>query len=349
VTPTIRHVISEARDTLRAAGHEEADLEADLLIGHVLGCDRSHLYASLDTPFPALRRRRLERHLQRRVARQPLAYILGNREFFGLAFKVGPGVLVPRPETETLAEEALRIATSPPGPLSATERRERSGPLTIADVGTGCGAIAVSLAVHLPTATVYATDTSRRALAIARANAEAHGVQERIRFLQGSLLTPLKGFAPKVLLGLAPWPPRLRRGEGIVSGGHPQPPGGNSRSLHLPDFWNNTPLEEGVDIIAANLPYLPTARIPTLQPEVSRYEPRRALDGGPDGLRLVRRLLGQAPGYLNETGAILLELDPEQMEAATACALAAFPRARVRRVADLAGRERVLVVECEAL
>ena len=302
MTATARQAIARARDVLASAGIGEAPLEADLLAAEALGMDRARLYASLDATVSPPHQRKLERLLLRRAARKPLAYVLGHKEFYGLTFKVGAGVLVPRPETETLVEEAIGIAgTSPPSPLSAAERggeEERSNPLLIADVGTGCGAIAVSLALHLPNASVYATDMSRRALAFAQANAETHGVRERIAFFYGNLLSPLLG---------------------------------------------------PVDIIAANLPYLPTARIPTLEPEVSRWEPRRALDGGPDGLRLVRGLLRQSPAYLKPGGAIVLELDPEQMAAASAFALRVFPQARVRCVRDLAGRERVLVVECGAL
>jgi release factor glutamine methyltransferase len=234
------------------------------------------------------------------VAREPLAYIVGQREFYGLRFKVGRGVLVPRPETEMLVGEAIGIAKrlSSPSPLGRGGQGERLSPLLIADVGTGSGAIAVSLAKNLPNAFLYATDTSLRTLAIAKSNATTHVVEERIAFLVGSLLSPL-----------------------------PEP----------------------VDIIAANLPYLPTSRIPALEPEVRCYEPRRALDGGRDGLDLVRRLLRQSPGYLKEGGAILLELDPEQMEAAEAFALGVHPQAKARRVKDLAGMERVLVIECEAV
>ncbi|MBI4310280.1 MAG: peptide chain release factor N(5)-glutamine methyltransferase [Chloroflexi bacterium] len=283
MTLTIGQALADARKRLAGAGSEESSLEADLLVAGVLGWDRARLYACLDAPFPAGRRRTLERFLLRRLRREPLPYILGRQEFYGLDFQVARGVLIPRPETETLVEQALALA------------RARASPVAIADVGAGSGAIAVSLAAHLPQATLYATDTSRRALAVARANAQRHGVLERIVFLAGSLLSPLPG---------------------------------------------------PVDIIAANLPYLPSSRIPTLAPEVSRYEPRRALDGGPDGLRLARRLLKQAPKYLKGSGMILLELDPEQMDSASATAKRVFPDAVLRRVKDLAGRERVLVVEC---
>ncbi|MBI2172403.1 MAG: peptide chain release factor N(5)-glutamine methyltransferase [Chloroflexi bacterium] len=293
----MRQTLAHSQEALVRAGVGEAFLEADLLVAEALGIHRTALYAAWEDPFPRNLQPRLQRLLHRRAAREPLAYILGQREFYGLGFKVGRSVLIPRPETETLVGEALQIAKrlSSPSPKGRGGQGERLSPLLIADVGTGSGAIAVSLAKNLPNAFLYATDTSLRTLAIAKSNAKTHAVEERLDFRVGSLLSPL-----------------------------PEP----------------------VDIIAANLPYLPTSRISALEPEVSRYEPRRALDGGPDGLGLVRRLLRQSPGYLKVGGAILLELDPEQMEAAEAFALGVYPQAKARRVKDLAGMERVLVIEC---
>ncbi|MBI4340200.1 MAG: peptide chain release factor N(5)-glutamine methyltransferase [Chloroflexi bacterium] len=291
MTSTILKAVADARSRLAQAGVPEAPLEADLVVAAALKTDRAHLYALLNEALPAIASRALEAMLRRRVQREPLAYIVGHREFYGLEFKVGRGVLIPRPETETLIEEAIRIVGGRrphPNPLPSRER------IIIADVGTGCGASAVSLAVHVPGAYIYATDVSRRAIATAQANATAHGIQDRITFLHGNLLRPVPAKA---------------------------------------------------SLITANLPYLPISRLPTLQPEVSLYEPRKALDGGPDGLRLVRRLLRESPGCLEPSGAILVELDPEQMEAAESVALVVYPHATLRRVKDLAGLERVLVVQ----
>ena len=213
---------------------------------------------------------------------EPAAYIMGHREFFGIELVVAPGVLIPRPDTETLVEEALSIA------------RARQGPLRIADVGCGAGPIAVSLASRLPDAHVYAIDVSPRALEITAMNADRHGVADRVETLLGDLLAPLRG---------------------------------------------------RVDLIVANLPYVASAAMPTLDPEIRMFEPREALDGGDDGLDLVRRLLRDAPERLADDGAIALELDPSQFPTVRWLAADVFPASTVCAAPDLAGRDRVLTVQ----
>jgi release factor glutamine methyltransferase len=175
--------IPRVQKLLARAGIAEAPLEAEVLVRHVLGADRAALLAHPEQRLSPEQRARLEALLARRQRREPLAYILGFREFYGLAFHVTPAVLVPRQETETLVDEALRWARAPEG---------AGRPLTISDVGTGSGCIAVSLAVHLPAATVIATDTSPAALEVARENARRHGVEARIAFLLGALLEPVR-------------------------------------------------------------------------------------------------------------------------------------------------------------
>ena len=284
MSATVGAAVVRTRNALAHAGVAEAPLEAELLLADTLETDRTGLLAGLSDLLSEERQRHLDSLLSRRMQREPLAYLRGKREFYGLDFHVGPGVLIPRPETETLVEEALALAAL----------RESEQGTIIADVGTGSGIIAVSLAVHLPRSKLYATDISNTALSTARGNARRHGVDARIAFLGGDLMEPLP---------------------------------------------------ERVDIVAANLPYLSTGAIQDLEPEIALYEPREALDGGPGGLDLVRRLLAQAPGHLRTGGALLLELDPWQMDAASRAALQAMPGAAVRCVRDLAGDERVLVVE----
>ena len=194
---------------------------------------------------------------------------------------VGPGVLIPRPETEAVVEETLRLVEGEASPV-------------LADVGCGSGAIAVALAVARPEAVVYALDVASRALELTALNAAKHGVSERVCVLESDLLAAL---------------PRL------------------------------------VHVVAANLPYVMSGEIPLLEPEVSRYEPREALDGGVDGLALIRRLLAGAGERLLPGGSLVLEMDPRQIAAAAEAASACFPGADIRAVRDLAGRERVLVVE----
>jgi release factor glutamine methyltransferase len=209
-----------------------------------------------------------------------VAYIVGHKEFYGLDLFVDNRVLIPRPETELLVERAIGIAVA------------RSLCL-IADVGTGSGAIAVSLAVHLPQVLVYATDASTRALEVAACNCRRHNVEDRVRLLQGHLLEPL-----------------------------PEP----------------------VDLIAANLPYVSQAELAQLPPEISRYEPREALNGGPDGLDYIRRLLARAGRYLSLLGVILLEIGATQGKAVTALAKRHFPAAKVEIAKDYAGLDRVVMV-----
>ena len=277
-----RAALAHVRRRLQESGVEEAPLEADVLVRHVLSLDRAGLLARPDAPLSHAQAATLEALLARRLRREPLAYVLGRWEFHGLDFRVTPDVMVPRPETETLVDEALAWA------------RSRPAPVTIADVGTGSGCIAVALAVRLPDARLVAADVSPAALAVAEDNARRHGVAERVRLLSGDLLQPLPG---------------------------------------------------PVDLVVANLPYIPSGRIDGLQPEVRDYEPRQALDGGPDGTDLLRPLLRQAGAYLRPGGALMLEIDEEQGATMSEEARRAFPAAAVRVLPDLSGRDRVVVVQ----
>ncbi|MGQ0644532.1 MAG: peptide chain release factor N(5)-glutamine methyltransferase [Elusimicrobiota bacterium] len=279
--PAVEEAARGAAERLAGAGVENAAFEARQLAAAAAGL-------SARGPFPAeavlssAQRGRLEALLARRLSREPLAYVLGEWDFYGLTFRVDPRVLIPRPETEELAEWVLS---------ETRDRGEGTGaePLRLADVGTGSGCIAVCLAKFLPGAEVWATDVSSEALRAAEENAALHGV-EGIRFRRGDLLEPLAG--------------------------------------------------ETLDAVVANLPYIPAAVIPGLDPEVLR-EPRPALDGGEDGLDLVRRLLPQALKALRPGGKIYLEVGHDQ--AARASALlsgAGFRQVRVKK--DLCGVNRFL-------
>lgn len=276
-----RLLLVEAVRRLRAVEVEDAVLEARLLLARALGVRPDALLLDPDRPVPDAAAASFEQFLVRRLGREPLFYILGEREFFGLPFNVDRRALIPRPETELLVECALEIA------------KGRDPSLMIADIGTGSGCIAVSLAVHLRSARVYATDISGEALELGRSNAARHGVEDRMIFLQGDLLVPLP---------------------------------------------------EAMDIIVANPPYVAAESVPTLPPEIARYEPRVAVDGGPEGTVLAYRLLAQAPRYLKPGGALLLEMGYGQSWGVVAVAQAAFPRARIDLVPDLAGIPRVLRV-----
>lgn len=280
---TIGEALAAARLRLQQAGIDQSDLEAEVLLRHALGLDRTAFFASLKDEAPSAALKRFDGYIERRLRLEPTAYITGVREFFGLEFEVTPAVLIPRPETETLVEAAIE--------LSKSRGRIRRGPV-IADVGTGSGAVAVALAKNVPRSDVYATDSSAEALAVAERNARRHDA-ERVMCLRGDLLSPLPEYA---------------------------------------------------DIIVANLPYVPSRDIDGLEPEVRDYEPRSALDGGPDGLGVIRRFLAEAPRYLRPNGCVCIEFGDRQAEAIRRLARAACPGMRLQVVKDLAGRDRVLVI-----
>ncbi|MCC7359945.1 MAG: peptide chain release factor N(5)-glutamine methyltransferase [Anaerolineales bacterium] len=274
-----------AADALRAAVTALANtpsaadapaLTAQALLAAVLGLSRAQLLAHPERMLSAAEQAAFAPALARAAAGEPLAYILGRREFYGLDLEVTPAVLVPRPETERLVE--LAVARAPRRAL---------------DVGTGSGCIAVALAVNAPGVSVMALDVSPAALAVAARNAQRHGVSDRITFAQSDLLAAL-------------------------------PP--------VPAY----------DLLCANLPYIDTDELRALP--VAAHEPRLALDGGPGGLRLIERLLAQAPPCLAPGAALLLEIGAGQGPRALALAQAAFPGANAAIVPDLAGLDRVLTI-----
>ncbi len=280
----LREVVQQTHRTLEACHIPDARLEAEVMLMNVLRMPRQDLFAQQEMVVSPQQEQALAGIMERRLKREPLAYILQYKEFYGVNLLVNPAVLIPRPETEGLVEHALFMA------LMGMETPD----LVIADVGTGTGAIAINLALHLPAARIYALDNADAVLDVAAYNIRAHNVGDRISLGKGDLLEPL-----------------------------PEP----------------------VDLILANLPYIPTERIATLQPEV-RWEPRAALDGGPEGLDLIYRLLTQAQGTgkLKEHGIILLELDPEQVPAVKERAGQLFPEGEISVEQDLARRDRILVI-----
>ena len=178
----VRDALRLARDRLQTSGVQDPGFEAEYLIRHALLCTRETLLINLDTDIAASDQRHFDRLIGRRVAGEPSAYITRHREFNDLEFKVDSRALIPRPETEHLVELACAFAT----------RQEWEGKgLTIVDVGTGCGAIAIALSVYMTAATIFATDLSADALALAGENVARHGVQDRVILLQGDLLAPI--------------------------------------------------------------------------------------------------------------------------------------------------------------
>jgi len=180
---TVGRLLTWTTDWLTTKGSESARLDAEVLLAHVRGCQRILLYTAFDTPVSDAERARFRELVKRRGDGEPVAYLVGNREFFSLPFAVSPAVLVPRPETEGLVVRVIDLCK----PLPAAR---------IIDVGTGSGAIAVTLAKHLPRARLVATDISPAVLAVARENAARHGVAERIEFLECDLLSAPQAAGP---------------------------------------------------------------------------------------------------------------------------------------------------------
>ncbi len=254
---TVAELLDMTTHMLREAGVEDARLNAELLLAEALACGRSVLHAHPDRRVPEVARRQFTRLARRRAAREPLQQLLGHWEFFGREFLITPDVMVPRQETELLVAVCLEL-TGPGAEAWA------------ADVGTGSGAIGVTLAAERAALWVVCTDSSSAALEVARRNAERHGVAGRVHFAQGELARPARACLP--------------------------------------------PGREGVELVVSNPPYVPSERIETLPPEVRDHEPRAALDGGPDGLEVVRRLIPQAADLLLRGGCLALELGEDQAE-----------------------------------
>lgn len=289
---TIGELLTAATARLRASGSPSPRLDTELLLGMAIGAERTSVIAHPDAPVGADAAAEFEKALVRREAGEPVAYIRGLKEFYGLAFVADPRALIPRPETELLVGEAERETA---WRLTSAPRPKGTPPLRIADVGTGSGAIAIALAAllrkrrMLGEVEILAYDVSAESLALARENAVGHAVADTIEFAEADL---------------------------------------------LPDS------AQQFDLILANLPYIPSAEIDNL-PVAASFEPRAALDGGPDGLATVRRLLDRLPHALTPAGTALLEIGFDQGPAVEA-AVAALPGEWTCRIqADLSGRPRL--------
>lgn len=197
-TWTVGRLLNWTTDYLKKSGAPSPRLDAEVLLAEARGCPRIKLYTDFNEDVDDSIRGRFRELVKRRAEGTPVAYLVGRREFFSLSFQVTPDVLIPRPETEFVVIELLDVAAAlgapggsreTPGPDGAPIRR----PLRVVDVGTGSGVIAICAALRLPEAEVAAVDLSPTALAVARANAEAHGVADRIEFVEGDLLASFSG------------------------------------------------------------------------------------------------------------------------------------------------------------
>ncbi len=277
---TVKRILDWTIPHLKSHGSESPRLDAEILLAHARACPRIQLYTNYDQPLTDSQRATMRDLVKRRAAAEPVAYLVGHREFFGLDFRVTKDVLIPRPDTETLVVDAIESLK-----LQAAPR--------VLDVGTGSGCIAISLAVNCPNAEVTAVDFSAAALDIAKVNAETHNVADRIRWLHGDLFDPFT-------------------------------------------------VAEEFDLIASNPPYIATAEIETLSVDVRLHEPRLALDGGPDGLEVIRHLIAGAPQHLAAQGNLLIEISGEQADAVTQLLAANGHYDDIAVLKDLARQPRVV-------
>ena len=260
-------------------------LDASVLLAHIINKPRTWVMAHPELTLTIEQQKQLDDSLARLQRGESFPFVLGHWEFFGLEFDVTPDVLIPRPETELLVERAIAWLQIFP------EKRK------VADVGTGSGAIAVSIAVNVPDVKILATDISSKALQVAKQNAEKHGVSERIQFVECDL---------------------------------------------LPDKSSIAKQQSKIDLLCANLPYIPTKTLYSLA--IFGKEPSIALDGGPDGLDLYRRLFSLAPDWIAANGKLLLEIESSLGIQVMALARDAFPNPRVNLHRDLSGHHRLLEI-----
>ena len=283
---TLREWLAQAEAQLSAGPHQDlAKRDAETLLLHVIGKNKAWLMAHAEDDFAGCSAIRYAGLIERRRKGEPIQYITGECEFYGLTFRVTSDVLIPRPETEHLVEKIIELATpgainleemleGPQNPGAPSFRRSLpegwestnpTPPIRILDVGTGSGAIAIALAIKLPNAILTAIDVSQSALAIARGNATRNNLAEQIRFLHGDLLAPVAG--------------------------------------------------EQFDIIVSNPPYVPEPDRDSLSIEVRDHEPALALFAGIDGLEIYHRLIPAAFTALAPGGSIALEIGYGQQPA----------------------------------
>jgi len=260
---TLLEVIQRSAEYLGRKGVDSPRLQTELLLAHLLKLPRMHLYLNFERPMAPVELDLFRGWIKRRGQHEPLQHIVGSTSFCGLELAVNRHVLVPRPETELLAESGWRFLSQLPTVAPGPDATAPAPSPTALDFGTGSGCLAIALAVNCPGARVDALDISPEALELAKQNAARHEVAERIRFFQGN------GF----------------------------------RALPGPERY---------DLLVANPPYIASAEIATLDPEVRDFDPRGALDGGADGLDFYRRLAAEAEPFLKPGARMMLEVGDSQ-------------------------------------
>jgi release factor glutamine methyltransferase len=275
---TIGSLVKWAAADFRARGIDNPRLDAELLVAHALHIDRMRVILDADRPLEGVELATLRDLVKRRRSFEPIAYLRGEREFYGLKFRVDKRVLVPRPDTETLVDAALARSAH----VSMSMRQ--------LDLCTGSGCVAIAMARQRPTSSVHASDVSADALAVARENALRLGAYT-VAFYESDLFAAFAG--------------------------------------------------KRFDVITANPPYIASGEIPTLMPDVRDHEPRLALDGGADGLDLVRRIVTDAPEHLDRGGLLAIEIGAGEAPA-TVALFEARGLHDVRVHLDIARIERVV-------
>lgn len=281
----IRRILDWTREHLAKSGSESARLEAEVLLAHAMGLQRIQLYVNYQQVLTDAERARMRELVTRRATGEPVAYLVGFREFFSLPIKVNRAVLIPRPETETLVVEAM----------TALQQHAAQTPRLL-DLCTGSGCIAVAIAKNVQGVQVTATDLSADSLTVAQDNAAALRVADRIEFLHG-------------------------------------------------DLFAAVPPESRFHVVASNPPYVASAEIAGLSRDVRNHEPHHALDGGPDGLDLVRIIVRQAPEFLVPGGRLLIEVSPEQIPAVGALIESDARYSAQVTFKDFAGLPRIVSAE----
>jgi release factor glutamine methyltransferase len=277
---TVKKVLDWTIGHLKQHGSESPRLDAEILLAHARGCQRIQLYTQYDAPLEPEERATMRDLVRRRATLEPVAYLVGFREFFGLDFEVETGVLIPRPDTESLVVTALEILNELPAS-------------NVLDVCTGTGCVPVAIAANCETATLTAIELDDHVYQIAQRNIKKHDLANRISLLQGDLFTPLSSDA-------------------------------------------------SFDVITANPPYVTDEEMDTLQPDVRLHEPQLALRGGADGLDIVRRLIAESSSWLNDNGALLLEIGDQQSGAVMELFADANKYEPAQIVKDLGGHSRVV-------
>ena len=280
---TILKLLQWTTDYFQRNKVAESRASAEVLLAHLLSQDRLFLYLNYDRPMEAEELAAFRTLVKRRLSGEPNQYITGIQEFWSLPFRVNPDVLIPRPETEVLLETVLDFL------------RSSHHAVRVLDLGTGSGAIAVSLARELSLISIVATDSSMASLKVAHDNALLNQIDSKIHFVCADMFSAFSSASAKFT------------------------------------------------VVATNPPYLSHAEFSRLPPEIRDYEPHQALDGGPDGLAAIRRIIKEAPALLSPAGALIMEIGADQAESVSALVKDSQHYKSYQIIRDLSGLHRVLL------